>query len=268
MDKTEKATKHLPLLRGFTTRAVTIGEAMLAQPLALNYETDHFGVMCLFFASKEVNGMKSVNLLVDAGHANDASLIARSMLETMAGLTWAAQSPDERALLWRSHSLVDQYYRMTAAETTGKPVNATQKQELFERLDREATQFLTPKARSAQQRGQPLPGGPYRRDWTGKKVYELFNDVKAKDLYQQIYSPASEWSHAGAGSFVDAIIVEHGTIRFHQGSVNMAATCFASGFQALLESLAITHSRFPLGHAAALQALKQEYVTALADNNP
>lgn len=51
--------------------------------------------------------MKSLNLLIDAGNANDASLIARSMLETMAALTWAAQAAEERALLWRSHSLVD-----------------------------------------------------------------------------------------------------------------------------------------------------------------
>jgi len=58
----------------------------------------------LDFASKEVSGMKSINLLVDAGNANDASLIARSMLETMAALTWATQSPNERALLWRSHT--------------------------------------------------------------------------------------------------------------------------------------------------------------------
>jgi hypothetical protein len=62
MDNTEKATKHLPLPRGFTNRAVAIGDAMLAQPIYVQY--DHFGVTCLFLASKEVNAMKSVHLLV------------------------------------------------------------------------------------------------------------------------------------------------------------------------------------------------------------
>ena len=52
MDKTQKATKHLPLLRGFTTRAVVVGEAMLVHPITANYETDHFGVMCLFLQVK------------------------------------------------------------------------------------------------------------------------------------------------------------------------------------------------------------------------
>jgi hypothetical protein len=241
---------------------------MLVHPITVNYETDHFGVMCLFFASKQVNGMKSLNLLVDAGHANDASLIARSMLETMAALTWAAQSPDDRSLLWRSHSLVDQYYRMTVAEAAGKPIDPTEKQHLLTRIDNEARVFLTEKAQRAKQSGQPLPDRPYRNDWTGKNVYELFNDVKAKNLYQQIYSPASEWSHAGAGSFADAITRRDNTISFHQGVVNMAATCLASGFQALLECLAIAHSKFPLGQADALLELKREYVATLANTTP
>jgi hypothetical protein len=36
MNKTEKAIKHVPMLR-FTTRAVAIGDAMLEQPVTLDY---------------------------------------------------------------------------------------------------------------------------------------------------------------------------------------------------------------------------------------
>ena len=189
-DKTEKAKRHLPLLRGFTTRAVEIGEAMLAQPIKINYETDHFGVMGLFFASKELNGMNSVNPLSGmTGPCQCCHRFEHAASDEARVHRVAKVDQEKRALLWRSHTLVDQYYRMCEREAAGTTVDPTEKQQLLDRLEREATAFLTAKAKRAKDDGRPLPEHPYRRDWTGQNPYELFDDVRAKQLYQRIYSP-------------------------------------------------------------------------------
>lgn len=61
---------------------------------------DKTELMVLGYSSRQVLHLEAVQSLVTAGHHSDATLIARTMFEGAAQLTWALTSIPDRPDLW------------------------------------------------------------------------------------------------------------------------------------------------------------------------
>ena len=66
-------------------------------------QTDDLQVMSLVFLTKQSDHIGS---MIRLGEHLDVALVARSMIEGLVQLKWAAQKPQERALRWRAFAFV------------------------------------------------------------------------------------------------------------------------------------------------------------------
>src|SRR5882672_4123436 len=66
-------------------------------------EQDHLAFMALCFLSKQIDHAKSIIALVPG---RDTILIARSMIEGLCQLLWAAKAPNVLPLQWRTFAYV------------------------------------------------------------------------------------------------------------------------------------------------------------------
>lgn len=149
-------------------------------------QQDPWKVMLTSFAVKQLEHARSVERLQ---YTSDAGLIARSMLEGTALLTYVNSDPtqrDERARRWMEFDAVRtlREARRRAAIESGKddsPVweerrAETQKQidEAQKELGRYGQKFLTDKARKAREEGRELPDDPYVPRWHEDTITDIF----------------------------------------------------------------------------------------------
>jgi hypothetical protein len=95
-------------LRQYVSDLVALAERGFASPIAFDTE-NHLAFMALAFAGKQVVHARSILTLEGS---MDATLVARSMFEGLSQLLWAAQSPDDRPLRWRTFAFVRDWRQM------------------------------------------------------------------------------------------------------------------------------------------------------------
>src|SRR2546427_11769576 len=83
--------------RRWLERAVIESAKCFTPTPRLDPNKDHWAFMALSYAYKQNEHARAVLALRESV---DAKLIVRSMLEGLAQLVWAANAPEERALLW------------------------------------------------------------------------------------------------------------------------------------------------------------------------
>lgn len=260
MDRgTQKAKRDLPKLRRFASDLVTVVDELLSRPIRYRPD-DHFAFMALGFTCAQAEHLKAICTLVDAGYHKDAGLIARTMIEGLCRLKWAAQEPEERPYLWRMFSIIDDFRIVDPEVWKSNPQVAN---ELKEKLMKYGPLFHTRKAKQAAKAGKSLPKDPYWRDWTGHNICKICRDAGAEELYTRIYRDVSCWVHwspRGIGSSLD---VEENRVRYITQAPENAATALATGFQALLETALLLDSKLELGFSGPLQQLREEYIGEL-----
>jgi hypothetical protein len=104
-----RAANDIRILRAFAERLLQLVEEITKPPLPYD-EDDHLGFMTLCFVSKQVEHLRSICVLVDAGRDRDAGLLARPMVEGLGLLLWAARQPCIRPLQWRGLAWVEWSY--------------------------------------------------------------------------------------------------------------------------------------------------------------
>lgn len=252
----ERATRAIPLLR-----------ARLAELCALSRESacnirfadeDHFAFMALVFHAKQVEHAEAVLLL---GDHPDASLIARSMMEGMWQLKWAAQDAKERALRWRMFSVIYDWRVLQQKIAAGSPELTVARQRKIEgRLPDAHEQFLTRRARDRRDKGLPLPADPYQATWSGMAARDLAEATGDLELYAGPYEDFSDrhhWSPAGIGFSIR----QRGVRLYYEGkAATSVATALSVAFQCLMEvSLALTE-HLATGFEDRLMALTERYL--------
>jgi hypothetical protein len=243
---------------------MSLAGEIMRPPLSYN-EHDHLGFMTLGFVSKQMEHLKSVCLLVDAGRDRDAGLIARSMVEGMGWLLWAALQPAERPLRWRSYAWVEDWRLLRKKEQAGEHIEASRKAEIDAQLKRFGQQFYTDKAKKLSGMGQSLPSDPYRRDWAGTSVRAVLEEVDRLPLYELIYRRISGWIHWGPGAMGTAIERDQSNVVYAEEDPGIAATALAVGFQALFESVSALDNHFARGFADRLAELSDAYIAELGN---
>jgi|Deesub1362A_J573_1020465.scaffolds.fasta_scaffold04188_2 hypothetical protein len=258
----EKAIRDLPKLRQFVAKLTAIVEELLSRPIRYRPD-DHLAFMALGFTCAQLEHLRAVCTLVDARYHKDAALIARTMFEGLCGLLWAAQKPEDRPLLWRRFSIIDDFRIVDPAVWKANPQAA---QELKGKLKKYGPLFYTKEAKQAEKQGKPLPRDPYWRRWSeNRPVKDLCEKVKAGILYDHIYKDVSCWIHwspRGIGRWLE---VEDLQVKYKIDAPDMAATALAVGFQSLLETALVLDSRLELGFRKELEELRTRFITELSD---
>jgi|SRR5581483_1022231 len=262
MDKSLKSERDIPMLRSFVDRLLSLAHEIFQSPIRYN-ESDHLGFMSLCFVSAQIEHLTSIVTLVEAGQHKDAGLIARSMIEGMCLLVWAAREPLSRPLLWRSYALVQDFQLLGEKEKAGEKVDPSQKSDIMKQLEIYGENFFTKKAEKAKRKGLPMPQDPYRENWSGKKIREVCGEVQGVLLYDKIYREVSQWIHWTPRGLGSTIHREDDWVRYSHQSAKTAATALRSGFQALIESLTLLDNHLKLGFTNRLRELEDEYIKRL-----
>jgi len=121
---------------------------------------------------------------------------------------------------------------------------------------------------SAERPRRPGQGGnnlsvddPYYLHWRGStKIYEIFQEVGGKLLYQEIYGPFSDWIHAGPKGMGAAIHRENKTVTWLPAQPSINALVLATSFQCLIQTLPIVDKWFEMNFAIKIQDLRSEYL--------
>lgn len=262
-----KAKKDLPKLREFANQLTLIVNEMLQQAIPYK-ETDHLAFMSLCFVSKQIEHLKSICLLIDAGQHKDAALIARSMIEGMYLLLWAAQESTTRPLLWRSYAYVEDFRLMNKKEQMGEEIVSAEKTALLGQLKKYGPRFYTKEAQKAHSDNLPLPDDPYRKTWSGKTVADISKDVKGQLLYREIYKEISAWIHWSPRGIGTSIRRGNQEVLYIHDAVDMAAMSLASGFQSVLETASLLDAHLTLGFVDRLTTLRDTYIDELLIPQP
>lgn len=256
----EKAVKNIPeLRRHLIDLSAVSGKAFSPSP---SFDPENqLAFMALTFAVKQNEHARSV---LQLDQSVDSILIARSMLEGLSQLLWAAQAPQERPLRWRTFSFVVDWRLMRKRMAAGEAVTEDQRAAIEGGLKEHGRYFLTSKAVEAQAKGHSLPSDPYTRNWYGETEKDIFSAIGADRLYDEPYRFFSEWHHWRPGAFGHLLQfdVESTTFAITTQHPSFTATALAVAFQCLWQTMSLLENTL-LGHIRAdLDRLYESYAAA------
>lgn len=259
-----KAKEHFPVFIRYCKKLFEIGEGLFEK--SIPFETDdHFSFMALAFVNKQLVHMRSLILLAENMHFPDSKLIARSMIEGMAVILWAADRPDERGLRWRAYAIVSDYKLIIDKKMRGESIELKREKELEEKLREFGMDYLKGKNPSE----LDFTNDPFRSDWRfdddGRKIQALtlFQKIDGESLYS-VYQEMSDWIHwnpRGVGIYLNR---DADGLQFNWENYDSIALSLACGFQALLQSLDVFNDRLKLGAEKKLKEISKNYINELA----
>ncbi len=250
-----KALQDIPRLIQFADKLIKLADATTRQA---NFgENDHLALMSLCFVCKQIEHLKSIIILSESRQYRDAGLIARSMIEGLCILLWAARKPQERPLQWKSYAWVEDYKLMLKKEKAGEKIDPATKARIKEQLPIYGAYFL--KNKKNQINSLHLSSDLYRNKWIDQSVYEVCKEVEGDLLYEAIYRETSQWIHWTIRGMSSAIRRNDSTFRYINTSEDMGATALASGFQSLFQSAKLLNGHMKLGFDNKLENIREEY---------
>jgi len=248
--------KDLPALRQWVERSLALANKITDN---VQYkEDDHIAFMALCFLSKQIDHTKSILTLMPS---RDVILIARSMIEGLCQLLWAAKDANSLPLRWRAFSWVHDWRVMQAKNALGGFIEPESRTAIQDALIQYGDQFLTNDAIKARKKGVSLPADPYHKNWrTGYPLRQIFKEVGGDDLYRKLYGPFSDWQHWGSGGLGDAITRQGNQIVYSSLSPTDIASALAVAFQCLLETTKLIDEHLGFGLTLEISKLHDEYV--------
>jgi len=252
----EKAKRDLPALRQWVNRLLALANEMIRD---VRYsEEDHLGFMALCFMSKQIDHLQSIATLIPS---RDAILVARSMIEGLCQLLWAAKDPATRPLKWRAFACVHDWRLMQRKTAEGKRIHPKRRTAIEDVLRKYGDQFLTRKAKETRDREAAMPPDPYHDNWRcGRQIRQICESVGGEDLYQGLYEPFSDWHHWGVGGLGEAIVRQQNRVTYSSLSLSDSAAALACGFQCLLQTIEFTERHLNIGLASKISGLRNGYV--------
>ena len=185
-----RVSDDIPILHALAERLLQLAGEITKPPLPYD-EDDHLGFMTLSFVSKQMEHLRSICILVDAGRDRDAGLIARVMVEGLGLLLWAARQPATRPLQWRGYAWVVDWRLVRQMEQSGVQIDPSRMSQIDRQLKTLGSIMFSTKAQKAHQAGNSLPTDPCRR-WRDLKTHDVLTEVAGERLYETIYRDTSE----------------------------------------------------------------------------
>jgi hypothetical protein len=251
MDPEVRARRDLKDLRKNLYGLVALAEQ--AFPVKIGRRS-HLRFMLASFAVKQ---SEHANSLLKLGPSPDTMLIARTMIEGLSQMLWAAKRPRHRPLLWRSFVFVHDWRQIQEHRAQGRPVDPQVERVVRVGLRRFGHRFLTRQAQDARAAGRALPDDPYMRNWYGERETEILRDVGGEDLLRQAYGPFSEWHHWRVGAIGRLVSFDEASGRFTMSTSRPSdvATATACAFQCLWQTMQLLNARCRLGMGRELLGL-------------
>lgn len=251
----ERAMQDLPDLHQRANQLLILAEEILAN---VQYsEDDHLGFMSLCFFSKQIGHMQSVLTL---SPSRDAILIARSMIEGLCQLLWAADEPDKRPKQWRDFVWVHDLREMEASETRGETVSLERRNAIENALRESGNNFLKKKNRDLEPTGS-ISSKSYHDNWRcGENIWKICESVGGTDLYKKLYEPFSDWHHWGIAGLSSAIERQGERVVYLPLSTIDSATAIACGFQCLLQTAELTDKQLCTGLESKIHEIRNGYI--------
>lgn len=252
MDPEDRARRDLVDLQK-NLRAV-VALAQQVYPITVGIGS-HLRFMLAAFAIKQ---NEHANSLLKLGSSPDTMLIARTMLEGLSQMLWAAKRPRQRPLLWRSFAFVRDWRQIQEHRASGRSIDPQVECSVLVGLRRFGNRFLTKQAKVARAAGHALPTDPYMKNWYGESESEILRDVGGEDLWRQAYGPFSEWHHWRIGAIGQLVSFDEVTGRFRILTSSPSSVAAATGcaFQCLWQTMQLLNAQCRLGVGRELQSLK------------
>jgi len=252
----EKCQQSLNGLEEWINKLLDLADEILKS--AKCSDNDHLGFMALCFLSRQVDHIQSVIRLVPN---RDATLIARSMIEGLCQLCWAAQTPIELPLKWRTFGYVHDWRRQQIKINRGESITPDQQASNEIGLKKYGNLFYTKEARKAVSQNLPLPLDPYHRDWKcGMQIKQICDCVNAGDLYQEVYKSFSEWHHWDTAGIGEALSWNNNKVTFSSLSPSNSAMALAVGFQCLIQTIELTNNHLSLARELQIAIIGDGYI--------
>src|ERR1017187_6522332 len=250
MDPEDRARRDLKDLQN-NLHALT---AMAERPFVVNIgRGSHLRFMLASFAIKQSEHAKS---RLKLGSSPDTMLIARTMIEGLSQMLWAAKRPRQRPLLWLTFVFVHDWRMIQEHRGKGDSIDPQVERAVRIGLLRFGHRSLTRQARDARAAGRALPTDPYMRNWYDERESEILRDVGGQDLLRHAYGPFSEWHHWRVGGIGRLVSFDDAARRFTMSASRPSdvATATACGFQCLWQTMQLLNARCRLGMGRELQA--------------
>lgn len=221
-------------------------------------DNDDLGIMSLCFLRRQIHHVQSVDTLFPN---RDIILIARSMIEGLYLLLWAAQIPTERPLKWRAFAYVHSWRLQQDEIKRGESINPEQQKSTEMGLQEYGKLFYVKKAKLAVEKGTALPTDPYHKTWTcGTPLSTICSSVEAYDTYKTIYSSFSDWHHWGTAGIGETLSLIDDKVIFYSSSSSKSATALAMVFQCLLQTMELTNEHLSLAKELQISKIRDEYI--------
>ena len=250
-----KALQDIPRRIQFAHKLIELADAMT---LKANFsEMDHLALMSLCFVCKQTEHLRSITILTESKQYRDAGLIARSMIEGLCILLWAARKPQERLLQWKSYAWIEDYKLMLKKEKAGEKIDPATRERIKEQIKIYGPYFLKNKNKQFDSLHSSID--PYRNKWINKNISEVCKEVEGDLLYEIIYRETSQWIHWTIKGMSSAIDRNDLTFQYTNASADIGATALASGFQSLFQSAKLLNDHKKMGFDNNLKVLSEEY---------
>lgn len=255
-DVHQRAERDLPGLRQWVDRLLTLAHEMTDN--VRHSENDHLAFMAVCFLVKQIDHTRSILALIPS---RDVILIARSMIEGLCQLLWAARDPDVLPFRWRAFAWVHDWRVMQAKIATGEPADPERRAAIEVAVRTYGDQFLTTKARKALDKSASPSADPYHKDWRiGRGIRQICESVGGGDLYRKLYAPFSDWQHWGAGGFGKTMVRQGDRIVYSSLSPTDAVTALATAFQCLFQTVELVDEHLGIGLTSKISELRDGYI--------
>ncbi|MGB6131036.1 MAG: DUF5677 domain-containing protein [Acidobacteriaceae bacterium] len=239
--------RELPFLHEQVKKVLALADSA-SRNLSIR-EDDDPGFMAAQFLYKQMQHTESILMLIPR---RDAGLIARTMIDGLYQLLWTVQSPDERARLWRSYSVIHDWRLIRGRLREGIPVDPAEIRATEARL-----KVLGPLHQLKKPR--PNSSDPYHRTWHGGVKLADMADVVGRELYDNPYAELSDWEHWGVSGIGESIVLKNGRGTVRPNSDRIAGLALLAAFQCLLQTLEVVDIRLSLNMSATIHALGKEF---------
>jgi hypothetical protein len=202
--------------------------------------TDDFVFLAFFFTSKQIGHFESVFLLMNQGNFLDAGIIVRTMIEGSFRLSWVAESPQERAFLWKYYGTIEDFFLLKERERNGENISIEQKKDVIEKFERYAHHFLTEKGlkQYSEQGRLPEKKNLYDTDWTKGQISKLIG-VDKSHHFTRFYSITSKWLHWNPVGIALAFERIENRLKYRENPEDIRLHLYLQSYLTLYESIRI-----------------------------
>jgi hypothetical protein len=252
----ERSIKDLPQIKYWANEIISIAQKFLRDENLVWRGTEPFKFMILCFLTKQLEHMESMAAL--DGH-KDMSLIARSMLDGVAQLSWANQDPNTRATAWIEFAYIHDWRLFQRREAEGMAVDPLEKEQTLSNIHSFGDKFFTKRAKNNLLHRIELPKDPYYNNWTGHTIRDLFYKIGLGHLYERWYRPLSDWSHWSSAGFAPLLERQVEGTAYNSHSPEDEVYALIIGIECLFISLNIADKQFGSNLTKELEEFRNKY---------